>query len=46
MVNATAACGKTTAAVQNGGKVRIIDAECPELMETIGRRAFKTREDI
>ena len=46
MVNATAVYGKVTAAVQNGGKVRIIDVECSELMETIGRRAFKTREDV
>ena len=46
MANAAVAYGRVMAVVQNGGKVRIIDAECPELMETIGRRAFKTREDI
>jgi hypothetical protein len=26
--------------------MRAVDAECSELMDTIGRRAFKTREDI
>lgn len=26
--------------------MRLIDADCVELVETIGRRAFKTRNDI
>lgn len=26
--------------------MRAVDAECPELMDTISRRAFKTREDV